>query len=39
MRVQEKNIKGFTILELLVVIVIISVISAATFHPGEKKEK
>ena len=31
MRVQEKNIKGFTILELLVVIVIISVISAAAY--------
>ena len=31
MRAQEKNIKGFTILELLVVIVIISVISAAAY--------
>ena len=31
MRVQEKNIKGFNILELLVVIVIISVVSAAAY--------
>ena len=31
MRAQEKNIKGFTILELLVVIVIISVVSAAAY--------
>ena len=31
MRAQEKNIKGFTTLELLVVIVIISVISAAAY--------
>ena len=31
MRAQEKNIKGFTILELLVVFVIISVISAAAY--------
>ena len=31
MRAQEKNIKGFNILELLVVIVIISVVSAAAY--------
>ena len=31
MRVQEKNIKGFNILELLVVVVIISVVSAAAY--------
>ena len=31
MRVQEKNIKGFNILELLIVVVIISVVSAAAY--------
>ena len=31
MRVQEKNIKGFNILELLVVVVIISIVSAAAY--------
>ena len=31
MRVQEKNIKGFNILELLVVVIIISVVSAAAY--------
>ena len=41
MRAQEKNIKGFTILELLVVIVIISVISAAAYpnFSSWKKER
>jgi prepilin-type N-terminal cleavage/methylation domain-containing protein len=31
MRVQEKNIKGFNILELLIVVVIISIVSAAAY--------
>ena len=41
MRAQEKNIKGFNILELLVVVVIISVVSAAAYpnFSSWKKER
>ena len=36
MRPQAKNIKGFTLLELLVVILIIGVVSATAFTPYQK---
>ena len=41
MQVQEKNIRGFNLLELLVVIVIISVISAVAYpnFSSWKKER